>query len=219
MKMYIGLGNYQSMLSNSRHNIGFKMIESYFGDNNIRYYCDSAYNHIKAIANNWLKDYHKKNDDVELELDSIVAKYIVIDNCYYILPCLGMNNSGVAILALLNELNLNNVDMLSNMMIIVDDIDIKFGKIKLSQTNKSHHNGVKSIQSALKIDKLNLLRVGINKPPKTTSVLDYVLEDFNQEETKDLPNLISKANKAIDIFKDYDISKILSQYTDKINNL
>jgi PTH1 family peptidyl-tRNA hydrolase len=118
-----------------------------------------------------------------------------------------MNNSGQAVLQILNYyklipknlgfINKKNFDLKNSLVIIHDDVDIEFGKFKLSYNSRSGgHNGIKSVLNYLNTQKFNRLRLGIkNDLLRNVIPTDkFVLQNFNKQELNDLNNIFDQIN-------------------------
>lgn len=128
------------------------------------------------------------------------------DNILFIKPKTYMNLSGNAVSYFVNYYKINTNDIL----IIQDDLDLEFGKIKLKYNSSSGgHNGIKSIIENLHTQEFLRLKIGISKPE--SNIINYVLEKFSKSELEILNN-----NKNI-------ISSIIADFingtsTDKLMN-
>ena len=156
----IGLGNPGKKYINSRHNIGFLLLE------------------------NFSKKYNS-NFSPKDKLKSFCSEFKINDYTYRLfLPNTFMNNSGDAVRAIVDwyKINLNQV------FIIVDDKDIPLGKIRFRKKGSSGgHNGLKSIIEKLQTHNFNRVRVGIGSPlsKKGTSnfnTISHVLGNISQDE-------------------------------------
>ena len=156
----IGLGNPGKKFSNSRHNVGFLLIEDF----------SKKYN-----SNFLLKD----------KLKSFYSEFKIKDNTYRLfLPNTFMNNSGDAVRAIVDWYKIN----LDKIFIIVDDKDLPLGKIRFRKKGSSGgHNGLKSIIEKLQTSNFNRIRIGIGSPPPTNgtnnfNTISHVLGTISQEE-------------------------------------
>ncbi len=133
----IGLGNPGKKYSSSRHNIGFLLLEK----------LSKKYN-----SNFLLKD----------KLKSLCSEFRVNDSTYRLfLPNTYMNNSGDAVLAIVDWYKIN----LDKVFVIVDDKDLPLGKIRFRKKGSSGgHNGLKSIIEKLQTNNFNRIRIGIGSP-------------------------------------------------------
>jgi len=134
----IGLGNPGKKYSNSRHNIGFIVLE----------HLSRKYN-SNFLLNDKLKSYY--------------SKFKINDSTYRLfLPNTFMNNSGDAVRAIVDWYKIN----LNQIFIIVDDKDLPLGKIRFRKKGSSGgHNGLNSIIEKLQTQNFNRIRIGIGSPP------------------------------------------------------
>jgi len=155
MKLIVGLGNPGKEYINTRHNIGFSILEIFNG----------------------LPNY----DNLSFNVDKKFHGYIAKDqNIILLKPITFINNSGQAVRAVADYYKIKSEDIL----IIHDDLDITFGDIKIQQ-NKSAagHNGVSSIISHLGSNNFWRLRFGIKGESRGQIPGDkYVLSKFSSEE-------------------------------------
>ena len=156
----IGLGNPGKKYSNSRHNIGFLVLEN----------LSKKYN-----SNFLLKD----------KLKSSCSEFKINKSTYRLfLPNTFMNNSGDAVRAIVDWYKMN----LDQIFIIVDDKDLPLGKIRFRKKGSSGgHNGLKSIIEKLQTHEFNRIRIGIGSPPSNTEIknfntISHVLGNISLEE-------------------------------------
>ena len=156
----IGLGNPGKKYSQSRHNIGFLVLEN----------LSRKYN-----SNFLLKD----------KLKSSCSEFKINNSTYRLfLPNTFMNNSGDAVRAIVDWYKIN----LDQIFIIVDDKDIPLGKIRFRKKGSSGgHNGLKSIIEKLQTNEFNRIRIGIGSPPsdkaiKNFNTISHVLGNISLEE-------------------------------------
>jgi len=156
----IGLGNPGKKYFNSRHNIGFLLLESF----------SRKYN-----SNFLFKD----------KLKSSCSEF-QINNCTFrlFLPNTFMNNSGDAVRAIVDWYKIN----LDQIFIIVDDKDLPLGKIRFRRKGSSGgHNGLKSIIEQLQTQNFKRIRIGIGSPPliegkNNFNTISHVLGNISLEE-------------------------------------
>ena len=160
MFLFVGLGNPTPNSENNRHNIGFKIID--------------------AINFKFKLSKQKPKFIGLLTTGNINEKKV-----YAIKPLTFMNNSGICIRELIEYFKIEA----ENIVVIHDDLDIDFGKIKTKFGGSSAgHNGIESIDKFIGKD-YSRVRVGIGKPNDKVSVSDYVLNDFDDEEKLQLETL------------------------------
>ena len=156
----IGLGNPGKKYYNSRHNIGFLLLEK----------LSKKYN-----SNFLLKD----------KLKSTFSEFQINNSTFRLfLPNTFMNNSGDAVRAIVDWYKIN----LDQIIIIVDDKDLPLGKIRFRRKGSSGgHNGLKSIIEQLQTQNFKRIRIGIGSPPlingeKNFNTISHVLGNISLEE-------------------------------------
>ena len=173
MLLLVGLGNPGSNYTNTRHNIGFKII-------------DAINAHFKLSK-------QKPKFKGLLTTGNIDEKKI-----YAIKPLTFMNNSGTAIKELIDYFKIDA----KNVFVFHDDLDIDFGKIKAKFGGSSAgHNGIESIDKFIGKD-YSRVRIGIGRPKTKADVSDHVLKDFSEDEMLQLEkitdNIINSMSLLID---------------------
>lgn len=169
MKLIVGLGNPGNEYNNTRHNIGFMLIEE----------VAKKYN-VKINKNKFSGLY------CELKLNN--EKVILLKPQNYI------NLSGDVIREYINYFKI----AINDLLIICDDMSLDVGKYKLKYKGGSAgHNGLKNIESNLKTNEYKRIKVGISKN-SNTPMTDYVLGKLSIEEQEKLnkikeiiPNIIN----------------------------
>lgn len=173
MKLLAGLGNPGKKYLKSRHNLGFLFIEYL-----IRYY-------------NWPKLKLNKSFQAQIAKTKLLGNDIVIA-----LPQVYMNNSGQAIKKISAYYKIKAGDII----IVHDDIDLPFGKFKISSDSGSAgHLGVQSIINQLDTKDFFRLRVGIGlkERPDNFSTESFVLKNFNKIELGELSNIFELLNQEL----------------------
>ena len=159
-KFIIGLGNPGKKYDNNRHNIGFLFIQE-FAEN-----CNT-----KFLLKNKLKCNY-----AEFISNKVIYRMFM--------PTTFMNNSGEAIRAIIDWFKIDK----DKLIIVVDDIDIPLGKIRVRKKGSSGgHNGLQSIINHLNSKEFFRIRVGIGSPPiidkdKKYNTISHVLGNFSKQE-------------------------------------
>ena len=170
MLLLVGLGNPGSNYTNTRHNIGFKII-------------DAINAHFKLSK-------QKPKFKGLLTTGSIEEKKI-----YAIKPLTFMNNSGICIRELIEYFKIDPEDVI----VFHDDLDIEFGKIKAKSGGSSAgHNGIASIDKFIGQD-YSRVRIGIGKPKDNMEVGDFVLQNFDEDEMVQLEKIKTNISDSISI--------------------
>jgi PTH1 family peptidyl-tRNA hydrolase len=163
----VGLGNPGRDYEHSRHNVGFKCVDELAGRQRVRVSERVAKSLIGRI----------RLDDREL----ILAK-----------PQTMMNLSGLAVKALLTKYAI----ALDRMVVIHDELDLPFGRIRLKKGGSSAGNhGLDSVIASLGTRDFMRLRVGIGRP--NGNGVDYVLGAFSGKEQEELAGIITRAADAV----------------------
>ena len=159
-KFIIGLGNPGKKYDNNRHNIGFLFLQEF------------AKNHTSSYV---LKNKLKSNY-TEFIFEGVLYRLFM--------PTTYMNNSGEAIRAIIEWFKIDK----DKLIIVVDDIDIPLGKIRVRKKGSSGgHNGLKSIINYLNSKEFLRIRIGIGSPPiiekeKKFNTISHVLGNFSKPE-------------------------------------
>ncbi|HEN9267824.1 TPA: aminoacyl-tRNA hydrolase [Streptococcus agalactiae] len=186
VKMIVGLGNPGSKYNDTKHNIGFMAIDRI----------------VKNLDVNFTED---KNFKAEIGSDFINGEKI-----YFIKPTTFMNNSGIAVKALLTYYNISIKDMI----IIYDDLDMEVGKIRFRQKGSAGgHNGIKSIIAHLGTQEFDRIKVGIGRPNGRMTVINHVLGKFDKNDEIMISNTLDKVDNAVNYYlQTNDFQKTMQKY-------
>ncbi len=165
--LLVGLGNPGSKYERTRHNIGFRVMEV-------------------------LSEKYQGSWDFEKKLEA-ECSHIFIDTTRVILikPQNFMNVSGSAVKKALKWLGITK----ENMIIVYDDKDMEFGKIRFRESGSSGgHNGIKSIIEYVGSEMFDRLKIGVaNEHIQKQDTADFVLGKFTKEEEDQLSGIIVRA--------------------------
>ena len=179
------LGNPTPDSENNRHNVGFKIIDSI----NKKFNLSKQKPKFKGL----------------LTTGNIGDKKI-----YAIKPLTFMNNSGICIKELIEYFKIDAEDVI----VFHDDLDVEFGKIKAKFGGSSAgHNGVASIDKFIGKD-YSRVRIGIGKPKASIEVADYVLQNFDEDETVGIEKISKDITDSISIL----VEKKLDLFSSTVNN-
>ena len=121
-----------------------------------------------------------------------------------------MNNSGICIRELIEYFKINAEDVI----VFHDDLDVEFGKIKAKFGGSSAgHNGIASIDKFIGKD-YSRVRVGIGKPNNGIEVADYVLQNFDEDESVGIQKISKDITESISIL----VEKKLDLFSSTVNN-
>ena len=185
MLLFVGLGNPTPDSENNRHNVGFKIIDSI----NKKFGLSKQKPKFKGL---------------------LTTGNIENEKVYAIKPLTFMNNSGICIRELLEYFKFDAEDVI----VFHDDLDVEFGKIKAKFGGSSAgHNGIASIDKFIGKD-YSRVRIGIGKPKTQISIEDYVLQNFDEDETIGIEKISKDINDSISIL----VEKKLNLFSRKVNN-
>ena len=188
-KFIIGLGNPGKKYDNNRHNIGFLFIQE-FADK----YCS------QFVLKNKLKCNY-----TEFISEGFIYRIFM--------PTTFMNNSGQAIRAIIDWFKVDK----DKLIIIVDDIDIPLGKIRVRKKGSSGgHNGLKSIINHLNSQEFLRIRIGIGSPPiieedKKYNTISHVLGNFSKPEKLILNKVFSQIVESLKRLNDNNENSIICE--------
>jgi len=168
MKCIIGLGNPGRKYAETRHNIGFKVVNELLNRHNFK--LDK-----KKFNGNYAME--------ELESEKIIL----------LQPQTFMNLSGEAVRPLMGYYNIEVEDIL----VIYDDLDLPTGKVRLrAKGGHGGHNGMRSLIDHLGTKDFNRIRFGVGRPTTPIAIVDYVLGKFAKDEQQVVNESIEKAADA-----------------------
>ena len=175
MKLIVGLGNPGKAYQETRHNVGFRVLDVFAKAHRLVFSEKKAKAEIARGC--WRATSGK--------IDFLLAK-----------PQTFMNLSGQSVQALLAIYDLSSTEI----TLVFDDLDLDCGRIRLREKGGSGgHRGVTSVIERLGSQEFNRLKVGIGRDPlRDTS--DYVLSPFRQDEKDQIKAGIDKAAAALPFF-------------------
>lgn len=181
-----GLGNIGSEYENTRHNIGFKILDAFAEASNISFGPDRYGD--TAIAK------HKGRSLVLLK------------------PSTFMNLSGKAVSYWLQKEKIP----IEKLLVITDDLALPFGTLRLKKKGSDGgHNGLKNIQELLGTTNYPRLRFGIGDEFSKGQQVNYVLSNWDEEESKKLDERISKCCEIIQAFATIGAERAMSTFNGK----
>ena len=184
--LIVGLGNIGEKYADTRHNIGFKVL-----------------------------DYFASEEKLSFETQKLgdITTYKFKGRTFLFLkPNTYMNLSGKAVLYWLTKEKIP----IENLLIITDDLNLPFGSIRLkTKGSDGGHNGLKDIQDKLNTTKYNRFRFGISDAFSKGKQIDYVLGEWTDEENKNLPERLNKSIELIKSFALAGINNTMNAFNGK----
>jgi peptidyl-tRNA hydrolase, PTH1 family len=184
MKLIVGLGNPGKQYENTRHNIGFDVIDE-LSD---KFSIPLNQSKFKGLYGMGL---HKGEKIVLLK------------------PLTYMNLSGESIRAVMDYYQIDIEDI----MVIYDDLDLPVGKIRLRQKGSpGGHNGIKSTVAHIGTQEFNRIRIGIDRPKNGMKVPDYVLGRFYDEEKPLTQEAVIKSAAACEAWLEKPFLQVMNEF-------
>lgn len=183
MKLIVGLGNPGKEYIDTRHNIGFQLLDFIAADKGL------DFNREKFNA---------KYCEYNVSEDKIIL----------IKPLSYMNLSGGVVSRFVSFYKIEPKDIL----IIQDDLDMKLGRVKIVHNSSSGgHNGIKDIERCLGTKEYVRLKIGIAKD-KSMDTKDYVLGSFSLDEKNVLVDNYKKLVNVVEDFCSLNLDKLMCKY-------
>jgi PTH1 family peptidyl-tRNA hydrolase len=187
IRLVVGLGNPGQRYQNTRHNIGFMVVE--------------------ALADGCGIAFSRRSGELVYGSGRIGN-----DNIYLAKPLAYMNKSGVPTQALARRIGID----LQEMLVIHDDIDLVFGRLKIKKKGGSGgHNGIKSLKAAFGGGDFTRLRIGVGRPEAEENVTRHVLGRFSRAEKEHLGAVIETAQKAVMAIIEQGAAEAMNQFNGK----
>ena len=190
IKIIIGLGNPGKEYENTRHNIGFSVLDSF----------KEKYNFQKKQEKKLLSFYGRAQIELYEESHEIIL-------CW---PTTFMNKSGEAIFKLLDWFKLEPKDMI----VVHDEVAIDLGRIKIGfDSGSAGHHGIESIIQALGGTKEFVrLRVGVGPDPGGDKRADYVLNKFTLQEEPLVKQVVNTSIEALETIMIKGINESMNKF-------
>ncbi len=181
--LIIGLGNIGEKYENTRHNIGFDVVDELAKKHNAKW---------------------------ELDRLAFMSKFkFKSRNFYLIKPTTYMNLSGKAVKLWMDKLKIKP----ENILVVVDDLSLDFGMLRLrTKGSAGGHNGLKNIETVLQSSKYSRIKFGIGNNFSKGKQVNFVLGEWNKRENEELPFLIDKATNMCEAFCTIGASHTMSQF-------
>lgn len=170
MYCLVGLGNPGSEYAETRHNVGFHVID------------------LLALRNNVPVTRHRHR--------ALFGRGMVAgEDCLLVKPQTFMNDSGDAVLRLLLYYHLNPADVI----VVYDDLALDLGVIRLRRNGSdAGHKGLRSLIHYLKTPEITRVRLGIGRPPEGGNAINYVLSKFAKSEAEKVEEMVFRAAQAME---------------------
>ncbi len=187
MYIIVGLGNPGKQYENTRHNVGFNVID--------------------MLAKEYDISVTKMKHKALIGEGRIGTNKVVL-----VKPVTYMNLSGESLVEIYNFYKVET----SNIIVIYDDIDLEVGKIRIRKKGSGGtHNGMRSIVKCLGTTDFPRVRVGVSKPEPGRDLASFVLSRFSKDEEANLQEGLEKSMKSIDCIVREDIDLSMNKFNGK----
>lgn len=184
--LIVGLGNIGAEYANTRHNIGFKIL-----------------------------DHFAKKESISFQTAKLgdIAEFKIKGRTILLLkPNTYMNLSGKSVKYWMEKENIEK----ENILVITDDLNLSFGTIRIkTKGSDGGHNGLKSIQSILNTTEYPRFRFGISDQFKKGQQVNYVLGEWDDAEKLKLPERLEKTAEIIQSFALAGLNNTMNEFNGK----
>ena len=186
MRLIVGLGNPGREYRDTRHNVGFMVVDE----------IATRHNLSMAMAPSQVPD-------------AFLAKKYGADPLLVAKPLTFMNRSGEAVAALARYYDIAAGDLL----VVVDEVALPFGRLRArARGSAGGHNGLKSVIERLGTTEFPRLRLGVGRGDARRDLADHVLSTFEADEQPALGEFIARAADAAEMFAAEGIEKVMNAY-------
>lgn len=183
MRLIVGLGNPGAQYALTRHNVGFMVVDRLAEQAG----CSISRARFGALVGD----------------GTLAAQKVLL-----LKPQTFMNLSGRSLEQAVRYYDV----LLENVVVIHDDVDLPFGRMKLKQGGgHAGHKGLKSIDQVLGTDYVRV-RLGVGRPPGRMEVANFVLSAFSTQEREELDFLIGDAADAVRMILDEGLVPAMNRY-------
>ena len=186
MRLIVGLGNPGREYRETRHNVGFMVVDEVARRHNL----------TLAMAPSQIPD-------------AMIAKKFGPDGTLVAKPLTFMNNSGEAVAALARYYDVPIGDLL----VVIDEVALPFGRLRArARGSAGGHNGLKSVIAQLGTTEFARLRLGVGRGDARRDLADHVLSKFEADERSALGEFIARAADAAEMFAAEGIEQVMKTY-------
>jgi len=184
MRVIFGLGNPGKRYEQTRHNIGFRVIDRLSQKHRIKL--------NKYLCQAWIGEGKIEEERV------LLAK-----------PLTFVNAAGISLFQIKQKYGIK----LEDIVVISDDADLELDKLRLARKGgDGGHKGLRSIIESLNTEKFCRLRIGIGRPEEKINLREYVLEEFTFKEKEIIEEAIDRASQAVEMLIREGIDEAMKHY-------
>lgn len=171
MRMIVGLGNPGLQYRNTRHNVGFEVVD--------------------RLSANWNIPFRFTRFSGQVGEGILLGQKVLL-----VKPTTYMNKSGECVQQVMDYYRVE----LHELIVALDDIDLALGRIRVrSSGGAGTHNGLRSIVDYLGAGGFPRVRVGIGAAPPRMDLADYVLSRFREDEREVMQDAVVRAAQAVEV--------------------
>lgn len=184
MKLIVGLGNPGVKYANTKHNVGFWVID--------------------RLSKEWGISIQKEKWNAQVGEGIIAGERVIISK-----PLTYMNLSGESVKPICSFFKIP----LEELLVVYDDLDLPTGKIRLRLKGGSGgHNGMKSIIQHLGTEQFKRIKIGIGRPHHRIPVTDHVLSPFPKQALEEVDQAIDRTVQAISAWLNHDFMYAMNHF-------
>lgn len=184
--LIVGLGNIGEKYDNTRHNIGFRIVDAFVKE-------------------------HESSFSTE-KLGDLAQLKIKGKTVFVLKPSTYMNLSGKAVKYWMQKENIK----VENLLVITDDLNIDFGKLRIKGKGSSGgHNGLKDIQAMFNTGAYPRFRFGVGSQYRKGRQVDFVLGKWSEEEESEMIERIPTCVSAVTSFVTAGLSNTMNEFNGK----
>ncbi|CAN5742501.1 aminoacyl-tRNA hydrolase [soil metagenome] len=185
MKVVCGLGNPGAEYEETRHNVGWWVVEEALAT--------WRFPELQRVGSAWVSSGRIGDHDVVL-----------------VEPLTWMNRSGAALVALTQA---DDFDVARDLLVVVDDIALDPGRIRIRPGGSAGgHNGLKSVEASLNTRDYARMRVGVGAPPPGADMSEWVLSPFGDAEQQQIVELLPDLVDAVRVWIEAGAEAAARQY-------
>ena len=191
MYIIVGLGNPTKEYKNTRHNVGFSVID--------------------AIAEKYDISVLEKKHKALIGKGFIDGQKVILAK-----PLTYMNLSGESVRELVDYYK---IDEKEELIVIYDDISLDVGQLRIRKKGSAGgHNVIKNIIAHLGHDTFMRIKMGVGEKPKGYDLADYVLGHFSEAERKIMSESAEKASDAVKVMMNESADAAMNLYNKKVSS-
>ena len=185
MKVVMGLGNPGPEYDDTRHNVGWWVLD--------------------RLAYDW------EFETFQRVGKALIAKGSVGSETVWLMkPRTFMNRSGLAFRELREE---EDFDPFEDLLVVVDDAALDVGRVRFRpEGGPGGHNGLKSVSGALRSHEYDRLRVGVGTKPEGEDLADWVLSPMPEEDEDVVVGLLPELTKAVELWLDAGVEAAMNSF-------